>query len=58
MSSPQRPYATPTIETIESSEILELIGPVQGYGVMDGSTGGVSIGARWTGSNKGRIAPY
>jgi len=32
MKSTQKPYVPPTIETIDSSEILELIGPAQGYG--------------------------
>lgn len=31
MSSPQKPYLPPKIETFDSSEILKLIGPVQGY---------------------------
>ena len=32
MNTLQKPYVRPTIETIDSSEILQLIGPVQGYG--------------------------
>ena len=40
MSSIQKPYVPPTIETIDSNEILEAIGPVQGYGHgMDGPGG-------------------
>jgi hypothetical protein len=26
------PYQTPTIETLTSSEVVETLGPVQGYG--------------------------
>ena len=32
MSSIQKPYVSPTIRTIDTSEILELIGPARGYG--------------------------
>ena len=38
----QKPYLRPVIETLASSEILEMIGPVQGYGV--GSGGGAHGG--------------
>ena len=47
MTTPLKSYATPAIETLESSEILELVGPVQGYG--PGNTlgsGGNSVSAR------------
>ena len=33
-------YSTPTIETLDSSEILDMIGPVQGYGAGFGGGGG------------------
>jgi len=44
MKAPLKPYTTPAIETLESSEILELVGPVQGYGPGNdlGSSGNVS----------------
>ena len=37
-------YTAPTIETLESSEILDLIGPVQGYGYGDSGGGGAAMG--------------
>ena len=37
-------YITPTIETLESNEILDLIGPVQGYGYGSQGGGGADFG--------------
>lgn len=38
----RKAYVTPAIETLDSSEIVDLLGPVQGYG--PGSGGGIGGG--------------
>ena len=36
---PTKKYMIPAIETLDSSQILEMIGPVQGYGGFGGGGG-------------------
>ena len=36
----RKAYVTPAIETLDSSEIVDLLGPVQGYGPGSGTIGG------------------
>ena len=38
-------YVTPTVETLDSSEVVDLLGPVQGYGPGGGgsSSGALSM---------------
>jgi hypothetical protein len=44
-------YLKPVIETLESSEILEMIGPVQGYGGGAGGARGGMVTSPMTGGN-------
>ena len=52
-------YITPAVETLDSHEILELLGPVQGYGPTGtpGTGGGAhaGIGSNGTGATGGVI---
>jgi hypothetical protein len=41
---PCKPYLKPAIETLDSSEVLDMIGPVQGYGAGLGGGGGAHGG--------------
>ncbi len=39
MKNQGKTYVTPAIETLDSAEIVELLGPVQGYGPGSGTGG-------------------
>ena len=38
-------YVRPRIETLSAGELQELLGPVQGYGYMEGGGGGTGAGS-------------
>ena len=45
MKNQGKTYVTPAIETLDSAEIVELLGPVQGYGPGAGGSSATSMDA-------------